>query len=144
MMEEAFGWLIAALILPEIVWLIRMAYACRKANRDSSAYRRNRTVLRILAVIGIVILEELIRRTIRWGFDTVFMETVLLMILLGLPLTAISIFVPALIGYKRCPKDSPERQHYKRTFIISGICAGILTAAFVTLIVMACIGLMHM
>ena len=144
MLEETMGWLIGALILPEIVWLIRSAAICRKAEPDSSVYRRYRTLLRILTVLGIVIAEELVRRTIRWGFDTVFLETVLLVIFLGLPLTAISIFIPALIGYKHCPKDSPERKQYKRTFIISGICAVILTAAFVTLLIMAFIGLMHM
>jgi len=144
MLEELFGWIIGAIILPVIVWLARTAAALKKSEPDTPAHRRNKIALYIFLAAAFLIVEELIRRTIKEGFDSIALELLLLVIFLGLPLTALSIFIPALICYKRCPKDSPERERYKRAFLVSGVCAAILTAAFVALLIMAFIGLMHM
>ncbi|GEM_PF-5252994 len=144
MFEGHFGWIIGAAMLPVFVWLIITARGFLRSESGTPARRRYGIALCILGAAGILIAIQLIVRTVRWGIGLVIEESILLTLFLGFPLTAVSIFFPALIRYKRSPKDAPERQRNKRIFVISGVIAAILTAAAVTLFIIAAIGIAHM
>lgn len=136
--------LIGALLLPAVVWLVKTAGAFRKAEKDSPVCRRYGIVLAVLTALILVITADCVRCLVRWGADTVIVEGLIGLIFFGIPLAAVSLFVPALTRYKRCPEDAPERAGLKRKLRVTGVIAGCIIGAVAVLFILAMIGIMNM
>lgn len=139
-------WLILCFVilwLPAAVWLVITAVSFRKTERGTALRRRTGTALAILIAVNVLTVIPTIPLMIEGGFDD-FIVLMTITGVFGLPLTAFSLFIAALIRCKRCPKDAPEYPKRRRMLIISAIVSAVLIAASTALIIMFMFAIAHM
>ena len=137
-------WVEGTVFLPGTIWLVSTAKQYFNEEPQSEKRRKLLVPLAALLLLGIFQIVYGILYSVRWGFDVYLTELLLLSLFLGVPLTALTVFLPAVIRYRRCPKDSPERVVYTRKLRTTAVICGILVAVFVVFIVWFMIGIAHM
>ena len=137
-------WLSSTTMLPGTVLLVQTAVKWLKSKDEPEKRRKLRIPLLLLAAYGVLQAGFSAWRIGEWGLESFLSETILISLFLGVPLLALTIFIPAFIRYLRCPKDAPERQQYRRVLRITGVICGILAAVFVAFMIWFAIGIAHM
>ena len=141
---DAVRWITGITLLPTVVWLVKSVIAYRNAEKES-VIRQKLRVPRLLLILYTVFQVVYSGAYIaKYDFSTYFAETLLLTLFLGLPLTLLTLLIPAVIRYKRCPVDAPERTALKRKLLTTLIVCGILIAVFTAFIIWLMIGIAHM
>ena len=137
-------WIAGITLLPSLICLVKTETAYQKTEKESDTRRKlriPRILLWLFAAFQIVFSGAFIAE---YDFSSYLSVVLLLTIFLGIPLTTLTMLIPAVVCYLRCPKDAPERIVLKRKLITAGVVCGILIVVFVAFIIWFAIGIAHM
>ena len=143
-LHEVLRWITGITLLPTAVWVVKTEIAYRKAEKESEIRQKLRVPRLLLILYTAFQVVYSAAYIVKYDFSTYLAETILLTLFLGFPLTVLTVLIPVVVRYLRCPKDAPERIVLKRKLLTAGVVCGILIAVFAAFMIWFLIGIAHM